>query len=113
MQKGTANREAPTKAAPTTRREGGSEHSPSPHKPHLDTKAEQSRTFSVQTEPPTTGARRLTGLKAQVGLPRHHGGRHQGRKTHATHGEQSANTCPEQARVISKGLVGAGRQTCY
>lgn len=107
QEKGTANREAPTKVAPTTQREGGSEHSPPPQA-SSGYEAERSRTFSVQTEPPTTGARSVTGLKAQVGLPRHHGGRHQGREAHATHGEQSANTCPERAQGNKQGLGRGG-----
>lgn len=46
------------------------ERSPSPAKTHQDAEAEQSRTFWVQTESPTIGVKCLTGLKAQVGLPR-------------------------------------------
>lgn len=61
-----------------------------------------------KTESPTPGARSRTGLKAQVelvqvGLPRHHGDRHRGLGTHASHSAQ----CPEQTFTISKD-VGSG-----
>lgn len=53
QEKGTANREAPTKAAPTTQREGGSEHSPPPPKPHLDTRLNgPGPSRSKQSHPP-------------------------------------------------------------